>query len=140
MSYPNSYLRGLNYPQGERQVAKLAPGGRSAVLPDGTMLRITPAGQDDVGALVHAGDVVRANYGAGGMVYSVSKYHLYGLTVYGILYVDLDVERTKTGKVKASDLNWLNELVAQDGKIKHLFEVNEDEVEVVRSSLIEVLI
>ena len=130
----------MGHPEGEKDRARISGDGRSATLPDGSRLRVTPPGQKPVDQLVHAGDVITSNYGSGGVVYSVSNYHAYGLTVWGITYYKTESERTKTGKIKGADMCWLNELVAQDGRILKLFEPNEDEVTVVRSSLVEVLI
>jgi hypothetical protein len=139
-SYPNSYLRTLDHPDSSREQARIMGDRREAVLPDMTRLRVTPPGQPDVAALVHVGDVIGTNYAVGGVVYRVSKYQLHGLTVFGITWIPFGTERTKTGKVPESAKRWLNELVAQDGRILHLFVSNEDEVTVTRSTLMEMLI
>ena len=99
---------------------------RTAVLPDGTRLRMTPKGQKTVEELVEEGDVIRTNYGTVGVVVDVSKYTVYGLPVYTITFVNV-FEKTEKREV----LGWINECVAQDGRILRLFEANNDEVFVV---------
>ena len=115
--WPNSYVRDLNYPQGERDVAFPSGDGRTAKLPDGTLLRLTPTGQPTVADLVHFGMVVRSNHGVGGKVVSVHPYEQYGVPAYTVTVVD---DRHKTG--------WYNEFTTQDGRILHLFVDNRDEL------------
>jgi len=40
----------------------------------------------------------------------------------------LDAKPLKDGRYRERDYHYLNELVAQDGRILHLYETNDDEV------------
>ena len=132
----NSFVRDLNDPDGEDDKARVLPDGRSAVLPDGIQLRVTPAGQPTVTDIIHTGDVVSTNYGSGGRVYSVVKYDVYGVDAFSITYLPIQYHHTghtPTGTV----LSYLNEYTAQDGRVLALFANNGDEVKVVKSALVE---
>lgn len=106
---------------------------RTARLPDGTRLRVTPKGQKTVEELVFQGDEIKSNYGSHGQVIEVKRYLVYGLPTYTIIYVPLDAQPNKDGSYRDTVLRWINECVAQDGKILKLFEGNSDEVQVVKT-------
>ena len=96
-----------------------------AELDDGTKLRITPEGQKKVDELIRGGDTIKTNYGdALGVVISVARYEVYGLTTFSIVYVP----KEKINKYRKSDHHYINELVSQDNKVLKLFETNKDEI------------
>ena len=103
---------------------------RTAVLWScGVRLRVTPPGQPTVGDLVRPGDMVWTNYDSSrGRVVRVDRYRVHGLPCYSIIYVPLDARPFSNGSYRESDYHYLNELVAQDGRILHLYEANDDEV------------
>lgn len=106
----------------------------SAILLDGTVLRRTPKGEPVVKDLVGIGDEIGTNYGLKtpcGIVESVTSCTCHGLPVYSITYTPLDAKRTKDGKPAKAALCWINELVAQNGKILKLFSNSSDEVFVI---------
>jgi len=105
---------------------------RTALLSDETRLRITPKGQKRVDQLVFSGDEIGSSYGTGGKVISVREYAVYSLPVFTIVYVELKAKPNKDGSYRETDFRWINECVAQDGKILKLFEANEDEVHVLK--------
>ena len=127
--FTSSYLYDINMPGGEKVIAKSID-ERTAVLPDGTRLRKTPKGQPTVADLVKSGALIRTSYGTGGKVIRVVKYELYGLPVYTIVYVDPGAKPP----FRSENLRWINECVAQDGRILKLFEANTDEVVVEREA------
>jgi len=97
------------------------------------LLRITPPGQKTVGELIHIGDLVRSNYSMNkgkpdGRVTSVSEHYCYGLSEWGIIYVPLDAPKLMNGEARDHYNRYINELVAQDGRILKLFVANTDEV------------
>ena len=91
-------------------------------------LRRTPPGQPMVDELVFVGDIMETDYGTGGRVTHISRHSTYGLPVFTVVYVDVDAKPNKDGSYRESDHRWINELVAQDGKILKLFESNDSEV------------
>lgn len=104
---------------------------RTAKHPDGDRLRITPKGQPTVKDLVKVGDFIRSfgdgGYDSKGIVLQVSEYSVYGLPTFSITYCTPDSVCLK-GNYKDDEFMGINELVAQDGRILHLFEANKDEV------------
>jgi len=103
---------------------------RTAALADGTRLRLTPPGQPTVPDLVKPGDVVRTSYDSGLYIveevagpYTEGGYPPHYTLVCTRLY-------PHPGRLRDTRF-WLNELVAQDGRLLKLFEVNQDEVFVV---------
>ena len=73
--------------------------------------------------LLKEGDVVRTNYGTGPYIVDhIGKYPAYGVDCYSLGLEDLN------GKHGYG----INELVAIDGRLLHLFLANEDEVEVMK--------
>jgi hypothetical protein len=100
-----------------------------AELDDGTKLRITPEKQKKVDELIRVGDTIKTNYGDNlGVVLSVTPYEVYGLTTFSIVYVP----KEKINKYRKSDYHYINELVAMDNRVLKLFEVNTDEVFLVK--------
>lgn len=95
---------------------------------EGSRLRRTPPGQPTVDELVFLGDIIETNYSTGGRVTQISRYGTYELPVFSLIYVDLDAKPLKKGGYRENDYRWINELVAQDGRILKLFEANTDEV------------
>jgi hypothetical protein len=136
------------------ETARVLDDGRSALLRDGTRLRVTPAGQPMVDELVRAGDLIVASWllpkdeeeadekkavdeeAFEKRVVKVQSHLEYGLRVYDLIYARLDAPRTRTGKLRILDLEIANELVAQDGRILAFFEANEDEVFVKKSRVL----
>ena len=93
----------------------------------GIRLRLTPPRQPRVEDLVTIGDVVWTNYDPEkGRVVRVDRYEVHGLPCYSIIYVPLDAKPLKDGRYRESDYHYLNELVAQDRRILHLYETNDD--------------
>lgn len=102
-------------------------------------LRRTPPGQPTVPDLVSPGDMVRTSYNSGPyivtkinrevLMHCNEEYPHYALNV-------VLVERWKAnGEIPPLDrLCYLNELVAVDGRLLKLFEVNRDEVFVVEKN------
>jgi hypothetical protein len=105
---------------------------RTAELPDGTRLRLTPEGQKTVQQLLYAGDEIKTSYDSGGRVLEVKKFETYGLPNYTIVLVDFDKQPSKAGFYRETDLRWINGCVAQDGQIRMLFEANEDTVKITK--------
>ena len=103
---------------------------RTAILwASGIRLRLTPPGQPTVEDLVRPGDIVWTSYSPErGRVVEVSGYEVHGLPCFSIIYVPLGAKRLSDGSYRGSDYHYLNELVAQDGRILHLYEANDDEV------------
>ena len=103
---------------------------------DVSRLRRTPPGQKTVPQLVSIGDNIRTSYGSQniGKVINVNKYSIYGLPVFTIVYVDLSAKPKKDGSYREVDMRWLNECVAQDGRVLFLFEADKEEVFVVRKA------
>ena len=103
---------------------------RTAVLwASGIRLRLTPPGQPTVEDLVKPGDLVWTSYSPEkGKVVKVSRYEVHGLPCYSITYVPLDAKPFSDGSYRESDYCYLNELVAQDGRILHLYETDDSEV------------
>lgn len=100
--------------------------------PDVGRYRRTPPGTPTVADLIHAGDIVRTSYGTGGVVIAVNELSFTAptgeaLSHFTIVFVPLD----RYGRHRDSDLRWLHECVAVDGRILMLFEINSDEVFVV---------
>jgi cysteine synthase len=124
-------MRTGNFGEEENLVAKPID-QRTAVLPDGTRLRMTPGGQKTVNVLVEEGDIIRTSYGTGGRVVGVTEYTVYGLPVYTITFVDVEAKPFLDGHYARTALNWINECVAQDDRILMLFEANDDEVFIVQ--------
>jgi len=120
-------------PDSRDERAERRPDGRTAILPsDKTLLRVTPAGQPTVDALVGPGDVIKTNYqDVEGTVVDVSKHTYHGLPAYTIEYVPPDIEPNKNGSYRETQVCWINECVAQDGRILKLHAANKDEVFVV---------
>ena len=95
----------------------------------GIRLRLTPPGQPRVEDLVTVGDVVWTDYSPEkGKVVKVDRYEVHGLPCYSIIYVPLDAKPFSNGRYRENDYCYLNELVAQDGRILHLYKTDESEV------------
>ena len=94
-------------------------------------LRMTPQGQPMVDELVFPGNIIETDYSTGGRVTRISRHSTYGLPVFSLVYVDVDTKPNKDGSYRDSDRRWINELVAQDGRILKLFEANDDEIKVI---------
>jgi len=92
------------------------------------LLRRTPPGQKTTDQLLFVGDIIETNYSPGGKVIDVSRHEYYGLSAYSIVYVDVDAPANKDGSYRENHYRYINELVAQDGRILKLFNANEDEV------------
>lgn len=120
-----------DFDEQEKLVAKRVD-QRIAELPDGTRLRITPEGQKTVDQLVSDGDIIRTSYGTGGKVVDVGRFSVYELPWYSITYVEPDAVRNLQGNYPKTAFCWINECVAQDGRIRMLFESNVDEVVIVK--------
>lgn len=100
--------------------------------PDAGRYRRTPPGTPTVMDLVHPGDTVCTSYGTGGVVIAVNECAFAAPTGetfphFTIVYVPPD----RFGRHRESDLHWINECVAVDGRILMLFENNDDEIVVV---------
>ena len=97
-------------------------------------LRLTPPGQKTVPELISIDDLIKTNYGTGPYrVEGISKYTCYGICeVYSLILSEPNAPRNKNGKLpKDYSYSFINEIVAQDGRLLMLFEANEDEVIVV---------
>lgn len=97
--------------------------------PDPGLYRRTPPGQPSVPELVGPGATVRTSYGTGGVVVRIeaSTFTAESGEVFAhhtIVYVPPD----RADRHRDSDLRWINECVAVDGRILMLFEANRDEV------------
>ena len=133
----NTYLRGINgldddLPEG--YVAKKVD-ERTAELPDGTRLRTTPPGQPNVGDLLPRGTLVKADYHEKRdpplVVLEASRHDEYGLPTWSLTLVPMGAKLNEKGDARENDKSWINELVAQDGRILHFFELNKHEVFIV---------
>ena len=137
--WQNAYQRTASVPSSPLPEEARSIDDRVAVLRDGTRLRRNVGmALDDI---VSAGDLVSLKQKSGalvaaGRVVRVQWHREYGLRCYDIVYCKKDALRTKTGKVRVLDLNVLNELVTQDGRIVAFFEANEDEVFVETSNVL----
>lgn len=101
---------------------------------DRDRLRLTPAGQKCVAELVFPGDIIRTNYGREGQrhrIIGVRRFLVYGLPTFSLTLVDEDVKPNRYGEYREDNCGWINDCVAQDGRILRLFEANDDEVFVV---------
>lgn len=132
----STYSRQMRTGLDEKEFAKILPDGKSAILEDGTRLRITPKDQLLVDELVFPGDIIKTNYSTGGKVISVFRWECYGLAVYTVTYVDVDAKPNKDGSYRPNLRSWINECVAQDGRILKLFESNNDEIVVIQEASI----
>lgn len=115
-----------------RQVAAHSTYQAELGYPDAGQYRRTPSGAPTVAELVHLGDTVRTSYGTGGVVIAVNEESFTAptgetLPHFTIVFVSPD----RYGRHRDSDLRWLHECVAVDGRILMLFEINSDEVFVV---------
>jgi len=103
---------------------------RTAVLADGTRLRLTPPGQPTVSELVRPGDMVRG--GCCKDLYFVED--ILGPYTEDEYPPHYTLECTRVFPLPAYPRGrryWLTHLVAQDGRLLPLFEANRDEVFVV---------
>lgn len=92
--------------------------------------RRTPPGQPKVPDLVQHGTAIRTSYGTGGLVSAVCGPYIYRATN-GRVYEHYTIEYVREEHWNAphsKHLCWLNELVAVNGRLLHLFEANDDEV------------
>jgi hypothetical protein len=118
---------------------------RTAILEDGTRLRVTPEGQKTVADLLAVDNIIETSYGRENYsnhpqwgkarqhkVISLSKHEYYGLSTYSIIIVDPEIEPNQYGEYRESDEGYINEMVAQDNRILMLFESNKDEIFVVK--------
>lgn len=101
-------------------------------VPDRRRCRRTAPGAPTVADLVHPGDTVSTSYSTGGVVIDVKEYFYAAptgetLSHFTIVYVPPDL----AAKYRDSDRRWINECVADDGRILMLFEANSDEVFIV---------
>ena len=97
-------------------------------------LRLTPPGQKTVPELISIDYLIKTNYGTGPYrVEEISKHTYYGICeAYSLILSQPNAQRNKNGKLpKDYSYSYINEIVAQDGKLLMLFEANEDEVIVV---------
>lgn len=135
-NWPNSYLRNLNYSEGENEKALPYSNGIAILESDGTRLRCTPEGQNKVDKIIHPGDKVKTSWNTGPYtVVEVSRHEIYGLEEFSLILDDGNIRKTKSGKYpKNADFAYINELVAQNGRLLHLFEANKDEVIVLECS------
>lgn len=102
----------------------------SRVTPD--MLR-KPSGIE-LTQLIRPGIVVKTSYGSGPyIVESVHRHEIYGHEEYSLILSGLNNKRRKDGTAHRGDSSYyyLNELVAVDGRILHLFVANKNEVFIV---------
>lgn len=112
----------------------------TAILPaSGTLLRVTPPGQPTVDQLVHAGDDIQEDdeFPAGSihashLVVAVHKHQEYGLPVYSIVEAKVgDRPKGAGGKWRETQLGYINNLVAQDGRILGFMQDSNEEIKVV---------
>lgn len=90
-------------------------------------IRRTPAGQPDVAMLVLPGDMVSTSYGTGPYrVLGVSRYEWRGWPAWS-----LSLRSPVEGGVAPNA--WINDLVAEDGRLRKLFRDNDDEVWVIQA-------
>lgn len=134
---PNTFLRGINGLDDDLPSDYEAErvDERTAKLPDGTRLRVTPPGQPTVRDLLPVGTLVKANYHGKSekplVVIEASEETCYGLPTWGLTLVPLGTKLNDNGDAPKSALCWINELVAQDGRILPFFEIDNDEVFIV---------
>ena len=133
MSKPHSsFLLELNYGVNTEETAEIID-DRTAKIGD-SLLRTTPHGQKKVDELVFKGDMITTShpsdieYKMEYRIIQVSRYECYGLPAYTLLLVETDAKPNKDGSYRESDYRWINECVAQDGRILGLFEANKTEV------------
>jgi hypothetical protein len=102
----------------------------TAVCADGTRLRLTPPGPPTAPVVVQPGDVVVTSYGSGPYIVEevVGPHTEGGYPPHYTLVCTM--VHPLPGRPRGTRF-WLNELVAQDGRLLALFEVNHDEVFVV---------
>ena len=105
-------------------------------------LRLTPKGQPTVADLIKPGYRIKdyADDDPTFVIYStvleVSEYSLYGLPVWHLTVMsDDDMRKFNDSGILRGDVGGINELVAQDGQIFHLFANNGDRVEVVERAV-----
>ena len=97
-------------------------------------LRLTPPRQKTVCELISIDDLIKTNYGTGPYrVEEISKHTYYGICeAYSLVLSEPNAQRNKNGKLpKDYSYSFINEIVAQDGRLLMLFEANKDEVIVV---------
>jgi hypothetical protein len=99
---------------------------------NGHRLRLTPPNQKTVADLLFPGDIITTNQdydkGRKYRLISVRRFEVYGLPEYSLTLVDLEAKPNKYGEYKENDLRWINECVAQDGRVLMLFEANDEEI------------
>lgn len=151
----NEYLRELH---AGIEVARLQPvreEGDILITPEGYRWRLER--EVKVPDLVHPGDRIRTSYNSTGLVIELvptvqcpCPYDQWGsklcaatwshpaildfhreLTCWTIVFVYDGKKIFKNGKFRETDKGWLNELVAYQGRLLHLFENNDDEVFVI---------
>lgn len=97
-------------------------------------LRLTPPGQKTVPELVLIDDLIKTNYGTGPYrVEKITKHTYYKICeAYTLVLSYPDAPRNKNGELpKNYSYSFVNEIVAQDGRLLMLFEANKDEVIVI---------
>jgi len=108
-----------------------------------TKLRLTPKGQPTVADILQPGDIIESMFGdtkterkANRSVYKVmqvSHHNEYGgIPSWSLVVIDPKTKPFKNGRYKENDYSYINELVAQDGKIHGLFYANGEEVNILK--------
>lgn len=157
----NTYLRYLES-QKDMKLEMPRVDGNILLCPDGLRWRIETTPRLD--EVLHVGDVIRTNYGTGGVIVRLSKHELcccplrsisrskfcvedwdepkatmqyhHPVVTWSIMVVPEKLLKTKKdGSLRdETHVGYLNEFVAFDGRILHLFENNRDEIILERPS------
>jgi hypothetical protein len=97
-------------------------------------LRRCPPDQDTVGDLVERGDKIEVEYSESyvseGKVCKILEGEKYGIQVFSIIFVPVDVEPRSDLTYPDDDKKYLNNLVAQDGEINYLFKHRDDPIRI----------